>query len=925
MLYFVKICRSTYLGAGVLTVLLLSLLASSQSSATLDALYQRFVNPPDDARIMMRWWWFGPAVEKPELERELRVMKSAGIGGVEIQPVYPLELDDPKTGFHNTPYLSDEFLADVRFASETAKSLGLRVDITLGSGWPYGGPHTPVTQAAGRLRVERVAITDPQPSLPIPAMENGENLIAAFLLPGDTHQLAPEHVARIRNFQNGRAIFPEPISAPHVVLFFIASRTGQQVKRPSVGAEGFVLDHYNRAAIEHHLNVVGDRLLQSFGTNPPYAVFSDSLEVFASDWTDDFLSEFEKRRGYDLAPYLPALVADMGPQTAAIRHDWGKTLTELADEHYLVPIRQWAHAHHRLFRSQTYGEPPVDMSANDLVDLPEGEHGPEWRGFSAARWASSACHLYGRPITSTETWTWLHAPSFRATPLDMKAEADLHFIEGINQLIGHGWPYSPPSAAEPGWRFYASAVFNDHNPWFQVMPDLAKYFQRISYLMRQGSPANDVAIYLPTDDAWAQFNAGVLNARGKYDETTVSIDQSMDKLLGPALIPQILDAGYNLDFIDDGAIAHSGVPYKLLILPGVERIPLATLERILDYAQRGGTVIATHRLPSLAPGLQDANDTAKIQALAKLILPSGPQDEQGLGNALQQILTPDFAVQTDHSAIGFMHRTLGKTGDIYFVANTSNHRIDTRASIRIANLAGEWWDPFSAETKPLYGSSDGKCTTVGLHLAPYESEVIVFRPGKLQPEPAADAPSAGDIIDISRNWKVTFRSLNQTEDMTQLRSWTNDPQTEYYSGKADYEKTIQVPESFLNRTKQPARPIDLDFGEGEPVQPINMPNGMRALLESPVRESALVYVNGQFAGSVWHPPYTLPVQKYLHAGQNQLRLVVANLAVNEMAGRTLPTYTLLNERYGQRFQPQGFENFHTLPAGILGPIRLVAR
>lgn len=921
MLFFVRIRTSTLSGVSLVTFLLFSLLASSQAPGRLDAIYRGFVSPPDNARIMMRWWWFGPAVEKPELERELRVMKTAGIGGVEIQPVYPLELDDPKTGFHNASYLSDEFLGDIKFASQTAKSLGLRVDITLGSGWPYGGPHTPVTQAAGRLRIERVPLPGGERSLPIPAMENGESLISGFLLRGDTKPLRPEDVTPIRNFDNGRAILPQPATGPYNVLFFIASRTGQQVKRPSVGAEGFVLDHYNRAAIEHHLNVVGTRLLQAFGDNPPYAVFSDSLEVFGSDWTDDFLSEFQKRRGYDLTPYLPALVADTGPQTAAIRHDWGKTLTELADERYLVPIREWAHAHHTLFRSQTYGEPPVEMSANDLVDLPEGEHGPEWRTFSAARWASSACHLYRRPITSTETWTWLHAPSFRATPLDMKAEADLHFIEGINQLIGHGWPYSPPAAGEPGWRFYASAAFNDHNPWFQVMPELAKYLQRISYLLRQGAPANDIAIYLPTQDAWAQFNAGALDARGKYHQATVSIDQSMDKLLGSVLIPQILDAGYNFDFIDDAAIAHAGVPYKLLILQGVERMSLATLQRIQQYLHAGGHVIATRSLPALAPGLQEATDTVKIQALAKLIFPSGPQDEQTIGHELQQIVVPDFAVQAEHSSIGFIHRALGKTGDIYFVANTSNQPIDTRAAIRVTHMAGEWWDPFTAARRPVHGSSDGKCTTVALHLAPYESKVIVFAPGTLEPEPANKTPAPAASIDISTDWKVTFAGLNKTEQMAQLRSWTDTPATEYYSGKAEYHKTINVSESFLTA----AQGIDLDFGAGEPVSPAHTPYGMRALIESPVRESALVYVNGQLAGSVWHPPYQLPVEKFLHSGQNQLRLVVANLAINEMAGKALPTYTLLNERYGERFQPQGFENFHTLPAGVLGPIHLVAR
>src|SRR6266702_2136117 len=94
----------------------LALIAGAMASAQKVADVKRgFENPPDDARIMMRWWWFGPAVTKPELEREMRLMKERGIGGFEVQPVYPLALDGAKAGFRNLPYLSDEFLDALRF------------------------------------------------------------------------------------------------------------------------------------------------------------------------------------------------------------------------------------------------------------------------------------------------------------------------------------------------------------------------------------------------------------------------------------------------------------------------------------------------------------------------------------------------------------------------------------------------------------------------------------------------------------------------------------------------------------------------------------------------------------------------------------------------------------------------------------------
>src|SRR4029450_1737898 len=174
----------------------------------------------------------------------------------------------------------------------------------------------------------------------------------------------------ILGINNGAFLLPEDPAGATEVLFFISSRTGQQVKRAAVGAEGFVLDHYDRTAIENYLTKVGDRLLEAFKSQPPKAIFCDSLEVYLSDWTPDFLDEFQERRGYDLKPFLPALVGDFGPDTPAIRHDWGRTLTELLNERFMAPMRDWAKRHNTLFRVQGYGIPPATISSNALADLP---------------------------------------------------------------------------------------------------------------------------------------------------------------------------------------------------------------------------------------------------------------------------------------------------------------------------------------------------------------------------------------------------------------------------------------------------------------------------------------------------------------------------------------------------------------------------
>src|SRR5262245_12858439 len=208
-----------------------------------EELQRQYQNPPEDSRIMMRWWWFGPAVTTPQLERDMRHMKEGGIGGFEVQPVYPLELDNEATGIKNLPFLSDEFLSALRFTAGKARELGLRFDLTLGSGWPYGGATVPVSQASARLRVERVAAAGS--SVPLPRMNAGETLIAAFAV--DAQGGARE----ITDIRNSAVSLPTDSGATSV-QFFISSRTGMRVKRPAVGAEGRVVNHLDRAALDSY-------------------------------------------------------------------------------------------------------------------------------------------------------------------------------------------------------------------------------------------------------------------------------------------------------------------------------------------------------------------------------------------------------------------------------------------------------------------------------------------------------------------------------------------------------------------------------------------------------------------------------------------------------------------------------------------------
>jgi hypothetical protein len=912
----------------------------AQTAPSIETLRKDFLNPPNEARPMVRWWWFGLAVVKPEILRELQQMKADGIQGAELAFEYPQVLDDPSKGLKNLPFLSPEMLDDVTYAQEEGRKLGLRIDVTLCSGWPYGGPHITLAEASTRLRTAEVPVAANATSVDMPRLEAGESLVSAVIAaPSKAAPPAPVQARGGRGGPRPATFDPataKPItvsgnsatldasSSPRVAVFFILSHTRQQVKRAAVGAEGYVLDSFSHDAVASHIHAVGEPLVKAFGNTPPYAIFSDSLEAYGSDWTPKLPEEFNKRRGYDLIPHLPELVAGGTPEADKVRHDYGRTLTELINENYLVQMTDFAKAHGTKFRSQTYGEPAVSFSSQNLVSLAEGE-GPQWRAFSTLRWATSANHVFGHDVTSGETFTWLHSPVFRATPLDMKTEADIDFIMGENQIICHGWPYSPPDeeVPEPGWSLYAAASFNNHNPWHPVMPAVTAYIGRMSYLMRQGEPANQVAILLPTDDAWASFRP-----------TQTTITGAMQRLITPALMSAILSAGYNTDFIDADAIDKVGLGHhSILVLPPTDRIPLDTLRKIAAWEKAGGKVIGVGRAPSIDP---EGKTVAELTTLSKQLFDSAKStlvaDEAGLPNALHAAVKPDLELtgldDAARSQIGFIRRKLANA-DIYYVVNTSNTPLDATATFATSHKFAEEWDPDTA------AESLAAATSQPIHLVPYGSRVYVFSDSESTVKPAEKAAGVSVPLDISSAWKVTFPGLNKTVDEANLTDWIADPSTLHYSGEAIYSRDV-------NMASKATVPVYLEVLGGKPLPgapnsppehpvlgPDGLPNplitrpgpGMHAYYDPPVREAALVTINGQPAGALWHPPYRLEVTKLLKPGMNHIEIHVFNTALNAWSALPPHDYKPLIAKYGDRFQMQDLDKVTPISSGLLGSIR----
>jgi alpha-L-rhamnosidase len=457
----------------------------------IDDLRSIFADPPTSAAPMLRWWWFGPSVERDELSRELTAMARAGFGGVEVAYVYPL-------GPATTEFMSDAFLADLRFAADYAHKLGLRFDLTLGSGWSFGGPHITGELAARQLHWDRREVTPGSLEVPVVSPWPGDQLVAAYIGAGSSQE-QPESYQQLP-VTDGVIKIPDGNGTRQVLLAY-ARRTGQNVKRAAVGSEGPVLDHYSASAAKVHLRWAGDRMLDAVPAELVGSVFCDSLEVYDADWTPALPEEFARRRGYPLIPVLYWLAVD-GPNAVQVRADYHHTLAELYQENFVAEVQRWAAGRGVSFRIQNYGTPPATISSYRFADMFEGE-GWRWKDITQTRWASSAGHLYGRDVISAEIWTWVHSPSFRATPLDLKGEAHEHLLNGINQLIGHGWPYSPTDTRGLGWFFYAAGAIDDRNPWWPAMPRLNTYLSRLCWLMRQGEPVADVAVYVPNEDLFA--------------------------------------------------------------------------------------------------------------------------------------------------------------------------------------------------------------------------------------------------------------------------------------------------------------------------------------------------------------------------------------------------------------------------------------
>ena len=222
--------------------------------------------------------------------------------------------------------------------------------------------------------------------------------------------------------------------------------------------------------------------------------------------------------------------------------------------------------------------------------------------------------------------------------------------------------------------------------------------------------------------------------------------------------------------------------------------------------------------------------------------------------------------------------------------------------------------------------ADASGDELPLAFEPHGSRIVVFRKTASTATRSTPRRPAG-ATELRTGWTLTIGGTARGGPIDLPHSWADDPSTRFFSGTASYSRAVDVPAAF----RADGARVYLDFGDAPPVERDALPGGtMRgnsfaALIASPIREAATVFVNGQRAGAVWAPPYRVDVTALLRDGSNDIRIDVYNTAINQLAeGGRLPDVAAVTARYGQRFRLQDVDNLRPIPSGILSVPRLVA-
>jgi len=851
-----------------------------------------------------RWWWQGSAVDKEGLAAAMKQYQAAGLGGLEVTPIYGVKGEEQKF----IPFLSPKWVDMFRFTLSEAKKLDLGIDMATGTGWPFGGPWITPEDACKNIQLKTYSLkggqtlSEPvrfvqQPfvktvggnkvdinTLSYPIATNKDMQAYAFdqvqyekLLPlqtlmayGSNDQVV-DLTAKVD--ASGKLNWKAPAGEWQLYALFMGWH-GKLVERAAPGGEGDAIDHFSVQALNKHLHVF-DTAFAGKDISYLRSYFNDSYEVDdakgQSTWTPDLLKEFQQRRGYDLRQYLPALFSkDNDELHTRILYDYRLTIGELLLDKFTTPWHQWAARQGKLIRNQSHGSPANILDLYAAIDIPETEGDDILR----YKFATSAAHVTGKPLASSESATWLNE-HFLSSLGDVKQAVDKFFIGGVNHIFYHGTNYSPQQEVWPGWLFYAATHLTPANPEWRNFGALNRYVARTQSFLQQGNADNDVLVYFPYNDKISEPGKNLL----QHFDGMKGFKQSVFEKAGTFL----LDSGYSFDLISDKQLMNvtangkrletGGITYQAILVPAVKYMPVATLEQLVKLARNGATIIWMDHLPESTPGFASFKEN---QSRFQQVWQPFEFLEQGnltaakagdgvfyLGNDLQALLDAAQVTreQFANKGLQFVRRSwaYGKT---YFITNPGDKIVEGYVKLAVKGAGAALYDPMSGESgvaKMRAGSKGGM--EVFITLQPGESCILQTSANTITGSPFPYNVGRGIAQEIKGTWDLKFisggPSLPAPMQLKKLQSWTDtdDEDLQSFSGTAEY--SIHFP-----KPATAAKSWILDLGK--------------------VGESVAVILNGQVLDTLIGPTYQVSIPATMLKGNNHLQLQVTNSMANRI-------------------------------------------
>ena len=821
-------------------------------------LQEMFLNPPMRFRPIVRWWWNGDRVMPEEILRELDVLQRAGIGGVEINPIkFPAEADPMNS--KALTWMSDEWIAALEVALRGTKERGMTCDMIVGSGWPYGGEFlkredqtqmmalgTREVSGPKHVRIELAELLeDVSPRFVSPYKDPLKQLSSAVLVP---YELSDVHDAAAVRIDHRESAITFDVPAGRHVLYFLVKLTGfMAVINGAPGASGPVLNHYDATSVSNYLNRISERLSSKIGPLGGCfrAFFTDSIELEGANWCDDMLSEFERRRGYDLAPYLPfvlfkvgemgnaiaqpygaAFSEDLENQTKLVRYDFETTKQELFQERFVATFVGWCARNGVKSRMQAYGMDCDPIAAGMMIDIPECEtwirteeiqafgDGTYTQGRSYTminKFVSSAAHLSGKQLISCEEMTNTDDP-FHASLERIKVAGDQSVLSGVTQSVLHGFNYSPLSVPFPGWVRYGT-YFSERNTWWPYFKLWVDYKARLSALFQHAEMQADIAILPPRADLAAKYGF----QRDPFPR--VAYPSYLYKLW-----EVIHQNGSGCDYLTEdilhksdvlkGRLVFHGRVYKAIVLAQVESLSVETAKKLYTFVETGGTILFLGTTPRLATGLEHhAKDSVEVLDIMSRMRARYPlqaavemvheTDMVGWYRSMQHryALAPAVQISTPTDYISQIHYR-NRDQEIFFFTHYGPQALHTfQATFNTGQKAAWLWDCESGKRSRITTSGDMNRLTISL--GPSASKLIVFEADSSADGDGNDArrdpqerPHAGSQkTELSGPWSVHLAHIDGTERnivLPELVDFNRRDDLKAFAGTITYRKEMMV-------------------------------------------------------------------------------------------------------------------------------------